>query len=174
MTGSPDDRTLARNHVRFGWLMLATFATVGVALEAFHGFKSSWYLEESYETRRLLFTLGHAHGALLSIVNVLFGVATRVFGGSVSRLLPASRLLTIGTILLPAGFLIGGFGIHGSDPGIGIYLVPVGAISTVAAFVVAGTGMGEERGGDNAISTPNEVGQPTAASRPTGKRHRRR
>jgi hypothetical protein len=128
---------LARKHVRFGWLMLAAFAIVGITLEGFHGFKTSWYLEEGYETRRLLFTLGHAHGALLALINIVFGVATAVLGGNHARLLQVSRLLAAGTVLLPAGFFLGGFGIYGADPGVGIYLVPIGALCALAAFAVA-------------------------------------
>ncbi len=151
-----DGKVLARNHIRFGWLMLAAFATVGIALEAFHGFKASWYLEEGYETRRLLFTLGHAHGALLSIVNVLFGVTNLATGGQLPLSLPASRLLTLSTVLLPSGFLIGGFGIRGSDAGIGIYLVPVGAICAVAAFLAVGIGVKQRRRSDG-MTPPRQV-----------------
>ena len=123
--------------MRFGWLMLAAFASVGIALEAFHGFKTGWYLEDAYETRRLLFTLGHAHGALLALINIVFGVASAVLGGNPGRLLQVSRLLVVGTVLLPAGFFLGGFGLYGADPGIGVYLVPIGGLCVLAAFVVA-------------------------------------
>lgn len=123
--------------MRFGWLMLAAFAIVGITLEGFHGFKTGWYLEDAYETRRLLFTLGHAHGALLALINIVFGVASAVLGGNSRRLLQASRLLLMGTVLLPAGFFLGGFGLYGADPGVGIYLVPVGALCVLAAFVIA-------------------------------------
>lgn len=133
-----DRGALAHNHIRFGWLMLAAFATVGIVLEALHAFKAGWYLEEAYATRRLMFTLGHAHGALLSIVNVLFGVVAAAIGGGPTRLVLASRLLSVATILLPAGFFIGGFGIRGGDPGVGVFLVPFGAACAVAAFVTAG------------------------------------
>lgn len=129
--------SLARKHVRFGWLMLAAFAIVGITLEAFHGFKTGWYLEDAYETRRLLFTLGHAHGALLALINIVFGVASAALGGRLPRLLQASRLLLMGTVLLPAGFFLGGFGLYGADPGVGVYLVPVGALCVLAAFVIA-------------------------------------
>ena len=129
--------SLARKHVRFGWLMLAVFAIVGITLEGFHGFKTGWYLEDAYETRRLLFTLGHAHGALLALINIVFGVASAVLGGNLPRLRQVSRLLLVGTVLLPAGFFLGGFGLYGADPGIGIYLVPIGALCVLLAFVVA-------------------------------------
>ena len=129
--------SLARKHVRFGWLMLATFAIAGITLEGFHALKTGWYLEEAYETRRLLFTLGHAHGALLALINIVFGVVTAVLGGNLPRLLRVSRLLSVGTVLLPAGFLLGGIGLYGADPGVGIYLVPIGALCVLAAFVIA-------------------------------------
>ena len=153
--------------------MLAVFATIGLSLEAFLGFKASWYLEEAYETRRLLFTLGHAHGALLSIVNVLFGVAATATKGEASRLLVASRLLTIATVLLPSGFLIGGFGIRGSDPGIGIFLVPVGAVCAVAAFVAAGTGVNPPGEANDAVPPRRETGPHRPRKRATGRRRRR-
>ncbi len=163
---------LARNHVRFGWLALATFATVGAVLEALHGFKASWYLEEAYGTRRLLFTLGHAHGALMGVVNVVFGLAIAVLDGRPGRLLLASRLLTVATVLLPAGFLIGGFGIRGTDPGIGIYLVPAGAACAVAAFVAAGTGLGSRA--EATRSEPVGKESPHRATRRKGQGRRRR
>lgn len=174
MALSLDRKTLARNHIRFGWLMLAAFATVGVVLEAFHGFKTSWYLEEAYETRRLLFTLGHAHGALLSIVNVLFGLSTLATGGQISSLRPASRLLTIATVLLPSGFLIGGFGIRGSDPGIGIYLVPVGAVCAVAAFLTMGIGAKQRRQTEGTTSLQREAARRMPRNRRAKNRRRRR
>lgn len=134
--------SLARKHVRFGWLMLAAFAIVGITLEGFHGFKTGWYLEDAYETRRLLFTLGHAHGALLALINIVFGVASAVLGGSPSRLLQVSRLLLLGTVLLPAGFFLGGFGLYGADPGVGVYLAPIGGLCVLAAFVIAACSSG--------------------------------
>ena len=48
----------------------------------------------------------------------------------------ASRCLVAASILLPAGFFLGGFGIHGGDPGLGVLLVPVGAVLLFAAVVV--------------------------------------
>ena len=62
-----------RRHVRFGWTQVFCFLLLGLLLEAMHGFKVGWYLNAGEETRRLLLTLGHAHGALLGVVNVVFG-----------------------------------------------------------------------------------------------------
>ena len=62
----PEDPTLdrARLHLRFGWWSLLVFMTLGLMLEALHAFKMGVYLDVSSETRRLLWTLAHAHGAL--------------------------------------------------------------------------------------------------------------
>src|SRR6185436_11283953 len=63
-----------RRHLRFGWWALLCFLTLGVVLEAMHGFKVQWYLNVANETRRLMWTLAHAHGVLLALVNILFGL----------------------------------------------------------------------------------------------------
>ena len=63
MTGNSPERVAAR-HVRFGWWSLLFFLTLGIALESLHGFKIGWYLDVTNETRRYMFTLGHAHGTM--------------------------------------------------------------------------------------------------------------
>ena len=55
----------ARRHIRFGWWSLLVFASAGLVLESLHGFKVRAYLDTSNETRRLMWTLAHAHGTLL-------------------------------------------------------------------------------------------------------------
>ena len=123
---------LARFHSRFGWTSLALFATLGIVLEGLHGLKVGWYLEQANETRRLMFTLAHAHGTLLSVVNLAFGALLFVTADD-QRGSFASRCLLAGTILMPAGFFLGGLYIYDGDPGLGVMLVPVGAICVVAA-----------------------------------------
>ena len=43
---------------------------LGVFLETLHGFKAGFYLDASSATRRLMWTLAHAHGTLLSLVHL--------------------------------------------------------------------------------------------------------
>lgn len=126
----------ARRHVRLGWAAVALFMALGLVLEALHALKTGWYLEEQYETRRLMFTLAHAHGTLLGLLNIAFGLTVeRGLGGrSVGT---ASRLLAVGTVLLPAGFLLGGLYLYGSDPGMGAFLAPVGAVAVLLAATLA-------------------------------------
>ena len=69
--------TAADRHIRFGWWSLFVFVCIGITLETLHGFKSSWYLDVGNEIRRLMFTLGHAHGAALSLINIAAGLTSR-------------------------------------------------------------------------------------------------
>ena len=46
----------------------------------------------------------------------------------------ASSCLLASTALLPLGFLLGGVVIHAGDPGLGIVLLPVGAILLLVAL----------------------------------------
>ena len=128
---------LARRHVRFGVTSLFVFAALGVLLEALHGFKVGFYLEVDNEARRLAFRLGHAHGALFSLVNVVFGLwlASRV-APERARAERASPLFLVATLLLPGGFLLGGLFLYGGDPGLGILLVPAGALALLAALLL--------------------------------------
>lgn len=129
--------TNARRHLRFGWWSLLFFLALGIVLEAFNGFKVQWYLAVANQTRRDLWTLSHAHGTLLSLINIVFGLTLRsgVGWSSASRLM-ASRCLLGATVLLPAGFFLGGVVIYAGDPGLFIVLVPVGALLLLAAVLL--------------------------------------
>jgi hypothetical protein len=129
----------SRAHLRFGLWTLLGFLTLGIALETLHGFKVGWYLDATNETRRLMFTLAHTHGTLLSLVHVVFGLLQGHLRGwrRGTRQL-ASRSLVGAVLLLPVGFLLGGFFIRGGDPGLGIVLVPPGALLLlVGVFLTA-------------------------------------
>ena len=118
-----------RRHFRLGWWSLLVFVCLGIVLEGMLAFRVGWYMDVGdNETHRLMLRLGHAHGTLLSVLNI-------VFAGSLARLsLPAgarvlaSRCLAAATLLVPGGFLLGGLVTHGADPGLGIILLPAGAV----------------------------------------------
>lgn len=116
--------------LRFGWWALLAYLTLGLVLEVLHGFKSGWYLDVGHEMRRLMFTLAHAHGTLLALVNIAAGLTARLVKGF-ELATPAARSLRWAALLLPAGFFLGGVVIHDGDPGLGILLVPVGALLLV-------------------------------------------
>jgi hypothetical protein len=125
----------ARRHLTLGWRSLLLFATLGLVLESLHGFKVRAYLDVSNETRRLMWTLAHAHGTLLGVVNVLFGLTLRAAPSMTeARQQFVSKLLVSATVLLPLGFFLGGVVFYSGDPGLGILLLPVGAMLLLAAL----------------------------------------
>jgi hypothetical protein len=133
-SGDPIGALVAR-HTRFGWWALLAFLSLGLVLEALHGFKIGWYLDVSNETRRLMFTLAHTHGTLLGILNLVFALSLKsgLIGGEVGRLKLASTCLVWGAILMPIGFALGGITIYGGDPGIPIVISPIGALLVLAS-----------------------------------------
>jgi hypothetical protein len=111
--------------LRFGWWLLV-FLLLGAVLETLQGFKIGWYLDVGNETRRLMFTLAHAHGTLLALVNIAAGLAARIVERFTLRS-SVSFALIWAAILLPSGFFLGGIVIYDGDPGLGVWLVPIGA-----------------------------------------------
>ena len=114
-------------NLRFGWWSLLVYLSLGLTLETLHGFKIGWYLDVGNEIRRLMFTLGHAHGTALALVSIAAGLTARNVSGFELR--PSvSFALIWAAILLPGGFFLGGIVTYGGDPGLGVWLVPVGAL----------------------------------------------
>ena len=149
----PSVQTLTRRHLRFGWWSLLLFLTLGLALEGFHGFKTAFYLDVSNETRRLMWTLAHAHGALLGLVHVVFAVAVRSLPELANRPLGvASASLVAASVLLPGGFFLGGVTVYSGDPGLGVVIVPVGAACLlIAVYSIARAS--DTAGADTAVAT---------------------
>lgn len=141
MKNRPDDELIscARKHLRLGWWALLLFLTLGMVLEALHGFKVGAYLNVSNATRRLMWTLAHAHGTLLALINLAFGLTVRVLPDWTARgRSVASACLVGASVLLPGGFFVGGVVTYGGDPGLGILMVPLGALLLfIAVFQIA-------------------------------------
>jgi hypothetical protein len=117
----------ANRNLRFGWWSLLVFLSLGGALEVLHGLKVGWYLDVGNETRRLMLTLAHAHGTALALINIAAGLTALNVKGFELRKSVASSLIWA-AILLPGGFFLGGIVTYGGDPGLGVWLVPVGAV----------------------------------------------
>jgi hypothetical protein len=132
--GSDELEAAMRRHVMAGWWAVLLFLALGFTLELLHGFKVGWYLNVANATRRLMWTLAHAHGTLLGLVNVLFGLTVHRLNWRGRGLATASAALLSGSVLLPGGFLLGGVVIYDGDPGLGILLVPVGAVALLLAI----------------------------------------
>jgi hypothetical protein len=140
---------LARRHHLIGWWGLLVFLSLGIALETLHGFKVGFYLDPAHRLRRLLWTLAHAHGTLLALVNIAFAAGLGQFGRwTEGRLKLASFFLIDALLLLPLGFFLGGVGHSEVDPSFGVMLVPVGALLLLAAVaLIAWSATGTDDGG---------------------------
>ena len=126
-----------RRHLAFGWWTILIYLTLGLGLEAAHALKLGLYVDQANTTRRLMWTLAHAHGTLLGLMSLGFGfTASRLDGWAEGSRRTASRALMGATLLLPLGFFLGGLIIHAGDPGLGIVLVPAGALLLFVAVLL--------------------------------------
>ena len=119
-------------NLRAGFWALLVFATLGLVLETLHAFKVGLYLDVSNETRRLLWRLAHAHGALLGLVNVGYALAVHAFPRLQSRL--AERALLTALLLMPLGFFLGGAFAQGGDPGASVGLAVAGGVALLVGL----------------------------------------
>jgi hypothetical protein len=135
--GTDAELRYVRRHFVVGWWSLFGFATGGLVLESLHGFKVAQYLDVSNDTRRLMWTLAHAHGTLLSVLNLVFALSLHLLPGfAADRRAAASAALIGATWLLPFGFFAGGFFTFGGDPGLGVLVVPFGAVLLLFALLI--------------------------------------
>ncbi len=161
-------RQVALRHYRLGWSGLLFFLTLGACLETLHGFKIALYLDPDQHLRRELWTLAHAHGTLLALVQVAFAVGLPYLGRwSEASLKLASFLLADALVLIPLGFFLGGVGYSEADPSLGVLLVPLGflllfiGVALILRSAWTGGGMpalGEEKRDDktHVIPAPEE------------------
>ncbi len=128
MQGTPPEHGAL---VRQAWISLALWIAFGVLLEGFRAFRSPPYLDDAL--RRDMFRLAHAHGTLLSLILLVSVLCARQ---DLIRLdWISSAGLRLAVIFLPAGFLLGGIWHLKDEPGLGILLVPLGAVLLLSAAV---------------------------------------
>jgi len=132
-------RSCVKLHLTFGCWSLFLFVILGVVLESLHAFKVGWYLDVGNDARRLSWRLAHAHGTFLALVNIVFALVLSLLPewSTGSRSL-ASRCLLASVVLVPGGFFLGGIWIYGGDPGLGVFLVPPGALLVCLAVLLTG------------------------------------
>jgi hypothetical protein len=122
--------TRLENLLRQGWIGIACWMALGLLLEGLLGYKAPGYLNDPQ--RRELFRLAHTHGTLFSAVLILAALTGQRYGAT-PRL--AQFALRIGSILMPAGFLLAGIWHPEGDPGLAIWLVPPGALLMIFGAV---------------------------------------
>ncbi len=118
-----------------GWIGVVVWMTLGLLLEGLIAYRAPSYLEDIQ--RRELFRLAHAHGTALSGLLVLAGLTLQQLKGFPKL---AALALHVGSLLMPLGFLLAGISHPEGDPGLGIWLVPPGAllmIFGVAALAIS-------------------------------------
>ena len=118
------------------------FGLLGLVLETLHGFKVGAYLDVSNDTRRLMWTLAHAHGTLLGVVHLGFAFTLRHLDPDAPSIRSASSALIGASVVLPAGFFLGGIRFYAGDPGVGVALVPIGAVLLIYAAIVVARQLG--------------------------------
>ncbi len=120
--------------IRQGWISLAAWIVFGLLIEGLIGFRSPVLLDDSI--RRDMFRLAHAHGTLLNLLLITAAICARL---DLIRLGRATSLgLRAAVVLLPGGFLLGGIWHFKDDPGLAIFLVPVGAVLLLTAALQIG------------------------------------
>lgn len=118
-------------HGRAGWTLLSLGLAFGVTLEALEAFRVPWLVADAWRNR--LWSLAHFHADALALVNLVYrpwAAEIPLPGGKT-----ASRVLIAGSALIPLGFLLGGLAHAEGDPGVGIFLVPVGAVMVISVAV---------------------------------------
>jgi len=140
-------REASTRHLRAGWSGLCVYVLLGAALELLHAIKSPVFVDAGRETARMLLRLAHAHGTLLAIVNILCGLTIQARPESERPLASAALLASL--VLLPLGFLLGGLFTQGSDPGLGVLLVPVGALALAVGTWLVARSVGRPRHGQD-------------------------
>ncbi|HEY7171165.1 MAG TPA: hypothetical protein VH417_09990 [Vicinamibacterales bacterium] len=145
-TRSSTPGSLIRRHLAIGWWSILLFSALGLLLELLHGFKIAAYLDVGNETRRLMWTLAHAHGTLLGLIHIAFAAtlgAVTTFSPEQQRTI--SKTLVAATIVLPGGFFAAGIRFYSGDPGIAAAVVPVGAALLLLAVWLIARNLGQSK-----------------------------
>ena len=116
---------------RQGWIGIAFWMSFGLLIEGLIGFRSPVYLQDP--VRRELFRLAHTHGTVLSILLLI--VVLYLAKNFIAPPLAALWSLRIGTVLMPVGFLLGGIWHYESDPGVLVFLAPVGGLMIIFGVI---------------------------------------
>ena len=124
--------------------LCAVFLATGIWLEAMYGLRADGWIED--DIRREFLRLGHAHGALLGLLNIgmAVGMERLQTPDGWARKIRVAGL--VGASLVGLGFFTAGLWHGPTDPGPTVLLVPAGAfmlVASLAAIVVLKPADGE-------------------------------
>lgn len=122
----------ADRHLRLALAVTTLFLAMGLWLEAMLGLRAQGLHDDAL--RREFLRLGHAHGALLGLLNVGLGLAMerlRTPAAWATRIRPAALC---GALAVGLGFVGGGLWHGPTDPGPLVLAVPAGAMLLVSSL----------------------------------------
>ncbi|MBC8073558.1 MAG: hypothetical protein IAG13_34875 [Deltaproteobacteria bacterium] len=120
-------------HVRLALVQVAVFMAAGLWLEAMYGLRASGWLDD--DLRREFLRLGHAHGALLGMLNLVLAWAMARLHTPEPWARPIRVAALLGALLVGLGFFGGGLWHAPTDPGPLVLMVPAGAMMLLASCV---------------------------------------
>ncbi len=120
-------------HLRASLWTLAAFLAMGMWLEAMFGLRVEGIIDDPL--RREFLRLGHAHGGLLSLVNLGLAWALRRLSTPAAWATRVRLAAWIGAVLVGLGFVGGGLWHGPTDPGPLVLMVPAGALMLVASII---------------------------------------
>lgn len=120
-------------HLRLSIALVAVFLALGLVLEGLYGLRRAQWMDDAI--RREFLRLGHAHGGLLGLLNLVLAWAMGRLGTPESWAGRARLAAWLGALLVGLGFAGGGL-VHGpTDPGPLVLLAPAGALMVLASLV---------------------------------------
>lgn len=135
----------AELHLRLSLAMLAAFLAAGLALEATLGLRAEGFMADPL--RREFLRLGHAHGAILSLVNVALAWAMHRLA-TPDPWAPRIRIAAlVGACGVGLGFCGGGLWHGPTDPGPLVLLAPAGALLLLPALLAVAIVRGQSTPG---------------------------
>lgn len=120
-------------HLRLSLVVTALFLALGVVIEALLGFRPPGWMED--ELRREFLRLGHAHGAILGMLNVAIAWAVERLQTPTPWARRTRVAALLGALFVGFGFVGGGLWHGRTDPGPLVLLVPAGALLLLCSLV---------------------------------------
>lgn len=123
----------ASRHLRLSLTVTALFLALGLLLEALLGLRPPWWTDDPL--RRELLRLGHAHGALLGLLNVGLGWALERLSTPAAWAPRIRATALVGALTVGLGFVGGGLWHGPTDPGPLVLMVPAGALLLLSSLL---------------------------------------
>lgn len=123
----------AERHLRWSLACVAVFAGLGLGLEGLHALRDAAWMDDAL--RRAFLRLGHAHGAVLALVNVAIAWALERLETPPAWARRIRLAALLGALAVAIGFVGGGLWHGPTDPGPLVVLVPAGALTVIAALL---------------------------------------